>query len=171
MMGIGTGVRIFAAIAVLTMLGLFLHYVKQAGYDEATAIWEARENKRVADVARRTKALQDAARAAEQKGAADVADAAGAATKEKANVQAKHDRFVDDVMAGRIRVFTTPAGDGSGDSRLSTSGAGVRGEAAAGTLELPRKTLSDLGLLARDADQIAVDLNECRAILRSERGK
>ena len=171
MMGIGTAVRIFAVIAILAMLGVFLHHVKQAGYDEATAIWEARENERAAKAAKKTIELNNKYRAAERKGADDVAQAAANAAKESGNVKAKHDRFIDDVMAGRIRVFVNPAGAGSGGGAVSTAGASVSGQAGAGACELPRTTVADLGNLARDSNQVAIDLNECRAILRSERAQ
>lgn len=168
-MGIGTGIRIFAAIAVLVMLGLFLHYVKQAGYDEADAEWGKREIKRIAEASQKTIELQNKYRAAEQKGTNDVAQAAANAAKEKDRVQAKHDRFIDDVVAGRIRVFVNPASTGGSGSAATTAGASVSGQAGAGACELPRTTVADLGNLARDADQVAVSLNECRAILKGER--
>lgn len=168
-MGIGTGVRIFAAIAVLAMLGLFLHYVRESGYNAATVEWQARENKRAAEAAKKTAELQDKYRAAERKGAEEIAKAGEAANKEKDRVQAKHDRFIDDVVAGRIRVFVNPVSTGGGGSAATTASASVSGQAGAGACELPRTTVADLGNLARDADQVAVSLNECRAILRAER--
>jgi hypothetical protein len=159
---IGLITRAVILLGILAALGLVAHYIYEAGGDAREAPWLKRESQRNLDLAKKLGAAQREARAAEIKAVGDVAMATANANRELRNVQAKSDRFVDDVLAGRVRVFVNPAGNGSGTGGVSSAGASVGGQAGTGACELPRSTVVDLGNLARDADQTAVALNECR---------
>lgn len=167
---ISAGVRIFAALALAALFALALYYAYDAGGDDREAPWLKREADRAAAAARLVREHDAELRATERAGAASVMAAVSTLQKENADAKAQSDRFVDDVLSGRIRVRWPPAGDRPDSARLPAPSAGTGGDAGAGACELPRAVAADLGRLASDADQVVRDLNACRAILRAERG-
>lgn len=161
-----------AAIALLVAVAVWLVAAKiyQAGGDARELPYIKAVSQRNLAVAKRIEALQQAARDAERAGSQRAADISAKADKERANDKAKHDRFVDDLMAGRIRLFVNPTVAGGGGGSAASSGATVAGEVAAGSCELPRMVVLNLERLATTANEVAISLNECRAQLRADRG-
>lgn len=170
MITIGTAIRIFAALALAALVGLLLHYTYEAGGDAREGPYLKRDRDRNAETARLVKQNADDVRAAERKGALIVADVITTLTKEKDRAQEIHSRFVDDVVAGRIRV-RVPAASGSGSCSAAVPGADASagGNDGAGYCELSRSVVANLDAYALKVEGLRADLNACRAIVRADR--
>jgi prophage endopeptidase len=167
---IGTAVRIFAALALVAALGLVAKYIYDAGGDSREAPYLRRDRDRNAETARLVAENAAKVLAAERQGALVVADVITTLTQEKTHAQAVHDRFVDDVLAGRVRVRVPAAGGGgSCNAAVPAAGGGAGGNAGAGYCELSGAVVANLDAYARDVEQMRFDLNACRAILRADR--
>lgn len=183
------------AAIILAMLGLVYwaighayNSVKAAGYAEAKAegLKQLREkDEQLAEKDRQIAAANQAAwrekerrdaqtREAEQNAAAGQAAIEAKATKEIANAQARSDKLVDDLLAGRVRL-RIPAGNtltdatAPGGIKLPSTSAGTAGREGGAACELPGSTSADLARLARDADTVAIKLNKANAVILKDR--
>ncbi len=156
-------------IAWIASLGAVGWWQNAAGHTAERVTWQARENKELQDANASIKRLEEAARAAEQAHATELAKIGENHQKEIADAQAQKDRDVAAARAGRI-VLRIPApckaADGSQPAKTPAApGVGDGGT----TAELPRSVTEDLLSLANDADAVVRQLGECQAVIRSDR--
>lgn len=127
----------------------------QAGRAGVQAAWQAERTDNARAVANAIERQLDAERAlGVELGSRDLQH-----RKELADVQRKHDDFVDGVRSGAIRVsipVRTPACRPAGDA--AAAAAGPPAEARA---ELEPAAAAALAAIARDGDSAIVDLNAC----------
>ena len=168
-----------AALAVVLLIAAALWYVSAerakayaAGEASERAKWQAREAEELAAahaalVAAQSRAATLERQAAEQLAALD----ADHLQKEKA-LEARHDRFVADLYAGRIRVRSDIAsacqGAHGGAPGAPAAAAGMGDGEAPG--DLPgalREAVAGGHALAREADQVALQLEGAQAYIET----
>lgn len=93
-------------------------------------------------------------------------------TRRLRDVEARKDRFVGDVVAGRIRLYdpgraADSCGAGRGDGTEATATAGPRLDHGAGGAELSPALGSFLGSEAARADKVVLKLTACQGTVRS----
>lgn len=151
-------------------LGVVGKWQNNAGRESERVAWQEREIQQVAAVNAKFKQLSDAARAAEQRSAAEIAAIGEDHAKAIEVLEARRRRDVVAARDGAIRLRVAGACvSSSGGSAAPEAGAAAGVGAGASTVELPREVTADLLALANDADQVADQLRACQAIAVNDR--
>ena len=167
-----------AVLLVAALIGVAAWYVEgqkrqaySAGQQAERAAWQSLESAKLLAANKRIRALE-AERAAREAAHADALAAIDREkSKEVANVEARKERFVSDVVAGRIRLFdpgarSCPRGGGD-EGAAPRAGAGVGDGEGGGELSGPLAQFL-IGEAAR-ADKVVVRLSACQRILEEDR--
>lgn len=159
----------------LVAVGWWQH---SAGVDSTQAKWESREATQQVQAASQIKALEESARAAEQKHAADMASLATDYERKIDDAQKQRAADIAAVRAGDLRLrdpgspivpacpgAAAQAGPGSGGGDGSAPG----GLPAAPTGLLSGQTSEWLVDFAADADDVARQLASCQQVITEDR--
>lgn len=163
------------AAIVLAVRG-YLDNVRDEAYKagRASALLEVaqRDNKALAEATRAIVALHKEKERLEAAHAAQVAKADADGRREIANVEARKERFIADVTAGRIRLFdpgrradAACPGGGDGAAPTAVAAAGVGDGARAG--ELSGQTAQFLLGEAARADAVVVKLTAAQKLIQA----
>ena len=174
---IPTPYKIAAGVAaiVLVLIAAFWyvsHERAQAYADGQRAervLWQAREAEELAKANAALVAAQKHASELEAQAAEDLAALDAEHLKKEKALEASHDRFLDDLRAGRVRLFTAAtacAGAHSGAPGAPAAAPGVGDAAAPG--DVPgalRAAVAGGDALAHEADQVALALAGAQAYI------
>lgn len=172
-----------AVAALLALAGLvwavksYIDGVDRKGYErgrkEVLLEVASRDNAALVAAQKHVESLRVLVRTKEAQHADAIAMLDMQKTKEVANVEARKERFVADVVAGRIRLFdhggrhaTCP--DGAGSATASARAGASVGDAARGC-ELSREFGAFLGREAGRADRAVKQLQACQQIVEEDR--
>lgn len=164
----GVAIAVLLAIALLWKL---YDYAEGVGYDRAEREVAEERNAQLVEANATIVRLQNERAARERQHALDVAAIDLAGQQKMTEVTRAKDRFVADVVAGRIRLLDpgrSPCAPRGGDpGRTALAGAGMGDGAGGGELsaEAGRFLLEE----AAHADQVVVKLQACQAIVAADR--
>ncbi|CAG2144472.1 hypothetical protein LMG31506_03013 [Cupriavidus yeoncheonensis] len=166
-------IRAAAAIigALMVFAALFFGGVK-VGTNGTNSAWQAKYNADLANANKRTADAEKRERDKEDQHADDMAALDAKHTKELADAKTISDRTIADLRAGSIRVrdrLTCPAASGPGTASQAGTGASMGDAAARGGLQAADAEL--VLRIAGEADEVAVQLAACQAIVRMDRGQ
>lgn len=162
-------------LASLAAVGGWQH---GAGQGAERLRWETRENTQLRNANATIKRLQDEARQKEHEHAGRLAGIAAQLEQEKQRETEKRDRLIADLRAANVRlrdpgaVTVRPGGCSSGET---AAGAGERDGGAGSELHGPAAGVLSgeasefLVRLSSEADEVARQLAQCQAVVRSDR--
>lgn len=133
--------------------------------------WQTRESTELAAANAEILHLQGEVQARERQAAESIAALEQRYQQEVSNAQADHDRFIDDLAAGRVRFYVPRAPAGQAADRGAapdTAAAARRGDGAA-RAELPRETAVALARLAGEADDVVRQLTLAQGVIEEDR--
>lgn len=141
-------IRVYAAIALVLLLGVGVWYYGHTRYEAGIAAGTAKVEAIQTRAAQALVAAEQSARAIEQAKAAQLATVAQQYEQDKAHAQATADRVIADLRAGNLRLR---------DQWQGCPASGVPGDAAGGVkpdgdAQLRSEGASDLVRLAAEAD-------------------
>lgn len=141
----------------------------KTGRDAERASWQAKESKELAEANGKILQLEEGARLAERRKAAEFAEIDQRHTQEIQNAHRQKELDIAAARAGRVilRIPATCEDPGERDPRDLATAPGV-GHGAS-TAELPREVAADLLGLADDADEVVLQLTACQSVVRADR--
>lgn len=167
----------YVLIAVIgaIVLGLWRLYVHAdgVGYTRAMGEVAARDNERLVKAQARIRELEKDKSDLEARHAAEIEAIDHEGLEELRRVTSAKDRFVSDVVAGRIRLFDPghkpcPGGGGSPPAEAPATASVDHGASAGGlSVEASRFLLEEAGR----ANTVAVQLRACQNVVLSDRGR
>lgn len=141
------------------------------GQESERLIWQERESEQLRLANAEIVRLNDEARALEQAGAKRIATLAEQHEKEKARAKANHDKFLDDLLAGRIRLYDPgrTASAGACPSAASATAATAGGGDGEARSELSPALARFLVGEAQRADEVVQQLTLAQGVIEEDR--
>jgi len=143
----------------------------EAGQTSETVLWQATQNKELAEANAQILKLNNDARATEQKHAIELAAVAAEDEKENADVINKKDGLIAKLRAGTVQLrdpYATSCVQ-TGTSGASPATASAGGSDGAATGQLSEQFAEFLVNQDTRADQVVVELQACQKVVASDR--
>jgi hypothetical protein len=171
-MGVRQWVYLGLALAIVAGVVTLYRHADGVGYTRAMGEVAARDNASLIKARDRIAELEKEKDDAEARHFAEIEAIDDAGWKEIKRVEAAKEKFIGDVVAGRLRLFQPgrhqPCPDGGERGPAAAAAAASVGDGAAGGELSGETALFLLGEAAR-ADQVAVQLKACQKIVADDR--